>query len=77
MHAICAAVGRQRARHHVHQSRLAGAIVADQTDALAGADMEIDPVQRADGAEMFFGAVQSDDVSVCPSGMLTRAPARR
>ncbi|BCG85079.1 hypothetical protein MesoLj113c_11890 [Mesorhizobium sp. 113-3-9] len=38
--------------------------MADQTDALARPDMKIDPAQRANGAEMFFGAVQSDDVSV-------------
>ena len=63
-HGDLAAVGHQRARHHMHQRRLAGAIVADETDAFAGADVEVDAAKRANGAEMFFGAVQSDDVSV-------------
>ncbi len=53
-----AAVGRQRAGEHVHQRRLAGAVVADEADALAGADGEVDAVERANGAEMLFDAVQ-------------------
>ena len=46
----------------MHQRRLAGAVVPDQPDTFAGADMEVDAVERADGAEMFFGAVQPDDI---------------
>ncbi|HMK01531.1 MAG TPA: hypothetical protein VK552_19610, partial [Reyranella sp.] len=42
----------------------AGAIVADETDAFAGPDVKIHAGQCANGAEMLFGAVQSDDVSV-------------
>ena len=51
---------------HMHQRRLAGAVVADEADAFAGIDGEIDAVERADGAEMLFDAVQLDDVCACP-----------
>ena len=50
----------------MHQRRLAGAVVADEADAFAGIDGEIDPVERMDGAEMLFDAVQPDDVCACP-----------
>ena len=56
--AIVPRSGAQRAGEHMHQRRLAGAVVADEADALAGADGEIDAVKRADGAEMLFDAVQ-------------------
>ena len=60
-----AAVGAKRAGEDVHQRRLAGAVVADEPDAFAGVDREIDAVERADGAEMLFDAVQPDDVRAC------------
>ena len=63
-HGDPSAVGRQRAGKRMHQRRLAGAVVADQPHAFAGFDAEIDPVERADGAEMFFDAVQLHDVGV-------------
>ena len=56
-----AAVGRGDAGEHVHQRRLAGAVVADEADALAGRDREVDAVERPDGAEMLLDAVQRDD----------------
>ena len=45
---MIARVRRQRAGQHVHQRRLAGAVVADQADALAGADARGRP-RRARG----------------------------
>ena len=54
----------------MHQRRFAGAVVADEADAFAGADMKVDAVERTDGAEMFFDAVQSDDVGIRLDGML-------
>ena len=38
--------------------------MADKADAFAGIDGEVDAIQRADGAEMFFDAVQIDDTCV-------------
>ena len=58
---IVAAVGRARAGKHMHERRLAGAVMADQSDALAAPDGEIDAVERADGAELHFDAFQVDD----------------
>jgi len=56
-----AAVGRERAREHLHERRLARAVVADEAHALAGRDVEVDAFERADGAEVLFDAVQVDD----------------
>ncbi len=50
----------------MHERRLAGAVMADETDAFAGADMKVDAAEGPDGAEMLFGAVQSDDVRRLP-----------
>ena len=43
------------------QRRLAGAVVADQRDDLAGMDVEIDVGQRRDGAEILGDAAQAED----------------
>ena len=45
------ASGASAAVQHVDQRRLAGAVVADQADALAGADREVHAGERAHGAE--------------------------
>ena len=53
--------------------------MADEADAFAGADGEVDAVERADGAEMLFDAVQLDDVgpvSASRSADLRRQAAR-
>ena len=46
---------------HLDERRLAGAVVADQRDDLAGMDVELDVRQRGDGAELFGNAAQSQD----------------
>ncbi len=56
-----AAVEHQRSRQYVHQRRLAGAVMADEPDAFAGANVEIDAIKRPHGAEMFLGAAEADD----------------
>jgi hypothetical protein len=35
----------------MHQSRLAGPVVADKSDAFPALDVKIDPVERLDGTE--------------------------
>ena len=65
--AMRAAVGRQRAGQHMHQRRLAGAVVADEAEAFARATGEIDARKRADGAETLFDAVQPDDRFIAPA----------
>ncbi len=61
---IAAAVGRDAAGQHMHQRRFAGAVVADEADAFARGDVEADAVERADGAERLFDAVQVDETSL-------------
>ena len=46
-----AGVGRDAADQHMHERRLAGAVVADDPDALARGDVEADAVKGAHGAE--------------------------
>ena len=46
-------IGSKHAGQHMHQRRLAGAVVADQPQAFAGADAQVDTGQRTDGAEAF------------------------
>ncbi len=46
-----AAIGRERARQHVHQRGLARAVLADQRVNLAGTRLEIDAVERERAAE--------------------------
>ena len=55
-------IRRARAGQHVHERRLAGAIVADEPDAFPGPDKKVHAVECADGAEMSFDAVQLDDI---------------
>ncbi|MND04757.1 hypothetical protein D3C83_251710 [compost metagenome] len=45
----------------MHQRRLAGAVVADETEAFSRRAGEVDARKRADGAETSFDAVQLDD----------------
>ena len=66
------AVRRARAGKHVHQRRLAGAVVADQPDAFAAPDGEIDAVERANGAELNFDALQVND---CGASLSHRPPS--
>ena len=47
---------RVEAGENLHQRRLAGAIVADDAQDLAGIDVEIHIAQRGDGAEIFVDA---------------------
>ena len=46
------------------QSRLAGAVVADQADHLTGVDLEVDPVQSLDRAESLAYAFDSEQSAV-------------
>ena len=65
-------VRRARAGQHVHERRLAGPVVADQPDALAAPDGEINAVERANGAELYFDALQIDD---CGTFLSHRPPS--
>ena len=47
----------------LHQRRLAGAVVADEADHLAGVDGEIDPVQSLDRAESLAHVLQLEEWS--------------
>ena len=63
-HRLAAEVDRAGGRlvhagEHLDQRRLAGAVVADQGDDLAGMDVEIDVGQRRDGAEILGDAAQA------------------
>jgi hypothetical protein len=46
-----AAVALQRARQHLHQHRLAGAVVAEHADHFAGVEVDGDMVDGLDAAE--------------------------
>ena len=70
-----AGVGGERAGEDVHQRRLAGAVVADQTDALSALDGKIHAVERVDGAEMLFDAVQLNNIGAC-LGHSQQVPSR-
>jgi hypothetical protein len=59
-----AAIGCARAGENVHQGRLPGAIVADQTHALASADPQIDASERLDSTEMLFDTVEPNDLEL-------------
>ncbi len=56
------------ARKHLDQRRLAGAVVADQRDDLAGMDIKLDVRQRRDRAELLGDAGQ-------PKQQVTLGPA--
>src|SRR4051812_15825764 len=47
---------------NMHEGRFARAIMADKSDAFACIDIEIHTVERTDGTELFFDAVQLYDV---------------
>jgi hypothetical protein len=49
------------ARHRLDEGRLARAVVAEQAMALARPDIEADPVQRDDRAEMLLDVLHLDD----------------
>ena len=51
VHRDLAVVGREDARDDLHERRLAGSVVADEPDDLAGVDLEVHAVERLDGAE--------------------------
>ena len=55
------AIRRSAAGQDMHQGRLAGAVMADDADAFACTDREIDAVQSADSAEGFLDAVEVDE----------------
>ncbi len=78
-----AAIGDRGSRQHMHQGRFAGAVVSDQADALAPRRRQIDAVERADGAELLFDAVEPDDDLVRVGGHVRyvtrdqRSPSRK
>ncbi len=55
------AIRRDAAVEDMHQRRLAGAVVTDDADALAGAKREIGAVQSPDGAVGFFDTDEIDE----------------
>jgi hypothetical protein len=68
----------------IHQCRFAGSIMSDQTDAFPCPNRKINSCQCSNGAEAFFGAVQSNnDVrkfvhdTKDPQAIHTLGPARR
>ena len=62
-----AVVGGVDAGDRLHQRRLAGAVVADEADDLAGVDGEVDPVQRLDRAESLADSLQLEEWSAAGS----------
>ncbi len=60
---IVAVVGGVDAGDRLHQRRLAGAVVADQADDLAGVDGEVDPVQSLDRAESLADSLELEEGS--------------
>jgi hypothetical protein len=59
-------IGRERACEHLHERRLAGAVVADEPDALAGRDVEVDAFESAHGAEVLLDVAQLDSARSDP-----------
>jgi hypothetical protein len=53
-----AARGAKVAGHDLDQSRLAGTVIAHQPQHLAGVDLEIDPGERLDRAEILGNTAQ-------------------
>ncbi len=53
-----ATVGRNDARHHLDQGRFAGAVIPQQSDDLAGAQMEVETVEGGNGAEALGNAAR-------------------
>ena len=56
-----AGVAPDDAAEHLHERRLAGAVLADQRAHLAGPEAEVGVAQRADGAVGLRGVAQLDD----------------
>ena len=56
-----ALVRDQGADDDLHEGRLPGPVVADQTDDLAGSNLEVDPLQGRHGAEALRHTSQLDD----------------
>ncbi len=54
-------VRQQRAGQHVHERRLAGAVVAHEADALARLDPQVDAIERAHRAEGLLDPLQARD----------------
>jgi hypothetical protein len=52
----------ERSGQDMHQRGFTGAVMAHEPDTLSGADREINPGKRADGAEMLFDTVQFHDI---------------
>src|ERR1700743_3744156 len=62
----------------MHQRRLAGAIVTDDADALAGGQRKIGAVQSPDGAVGFFDPGEIDEISArVPHGLACAARGAR
>ena len=59
-------VGGEGAGQDMHQRRFARTVMAHKPNTFSDVDSEINPGKRADGAEMLFDAVQSDDIYGCP-----------
>ena len=57
-----AGVGTVESRQHLDQCRLAGAVVADQTEHLAAPEAEVDAVQRDDRAEPLLDPLGADRI---------------
>ncbi len=55
------AIGRNAPVQHMHQRRLAGAVMADDADAFAPNNGEVDAVQGPDGAVGFLDAGEIDE----------------
>ncbi len=69
-----AAVGGIDAGDRLDQRRLAGPVVADEAHDLAGADGEVDPVQRLDRAEPLAYALQLEERSAVSGHFSPRFP---
>ena len=72
LEAETALVGRMDAGDHLDQRRLAGAVVADEGDDLAGTNLEVDVLQRLDRAEALADALQREQRAV--RGLHVSAP---
>ena len=57
------------------QRRLAGAVVADEADHLAGVDGEVDPVQSLDRAESLAYSLQLEEWSAVEAISAAEIPA--
>ena len=60
VHRDLTVVGRVDAGDDLHQRRLAGSVVADEPDDLAGVDLEVHAVERLDGAEALADVLEGE-----------------